>query len=90
MLFFFCANGYNFNDIIDNLWEYDFYKLADGVFYFHHDYEKLNRMFNIYRMKPSENYTNIMFNWRNDQKKILFEENCKYDFVKTKSAGTVF
>ena len=73
----FVQMGIYFNDIIDNLWEYDFYKLADGVFYFHHDYEKLNRMFNIYRMKPSENYTNIMFNWRNEdyQKKILFEEN---------------
>ena len=24
------------------------------------------------------------------QKKIFFEENCKYDFVKTKSTETVF
>jgi len=43
-------------------------------------------------MKPSENYTNIMFNWRNEdyQKKILFEDNCKYDFIRTQSNETVF
>jgi len=28
----FAQMGIYFNDIIDNLWEYDFYKLADGVF----------------------------------------------------------
>ena len=88
----FAQTGIYFNDVIDNLWEYDFYKLGDRVFHFHHDFEKLNREFNIYRMKPSENYTNIMFNWRNEdyQKKVLFEENCKYDFIKTKSTETVF
>ena len=43
-------------------------------------------------MKPSENYTKIMFNWRNEeyQRKVLFEEKCKYDFIKTISTQTVF
>ena len=88
----FAQTGIYFNDNIDNLWEYDFYKFSDGVFQFHHDFEKLNRKFNIYRMKPSENYTKIMFNWRNEeyQRKVLFEEKCKYDFIKTISTQTVF
>ena len=88
----FAQVGIFFNDFIDNLWEYEFYKLSDKVFHFHHDFEKLNREFNVYKMKPSENYTNIMFEWKNEeyQKKVLFEENCKYDFVKTKSTDTVF
>ena len=88
----FAQVGIFFNDFIDNLWEYDFYKIGDRIFHFHHDFSKLNREFNIYKMKPSENYTDIMFNWRNEdyQKKVLFEENCKYDFVKTKSTEIVF
>lgn len=88
----FAQTGIFFNDVINNLWEFDFYKLGDRVYHFHHDFDKLNREFNIYIMKPSENYTNIMFDWRNEeyQKKVLFEENCKYDFVKKISIETLF
>ena len=43
-------------------------------------------------MKPSENYSIEMFNWRNEeyQKHLMLEENCKYDFVETKSTDTLF
>ena len=88
----FAQTGIFFNDVIDNLWEFDFYKMGDRVHHFHHDFDKLNHEFNIYMMKPSENYTDIMFYWRNEdyQRQVLFEENCKYDFVKKKSTETVF
>ena len=81
-----------FNDNINNLWEYDFYKITEKIFHFHHDFEKLNREFNIYKMKPSENYVKEMFNWRNEeyQKKLMLDEVCKYDFIKTKSTETLF
>ena len=81
-----------FNDNINNLWEYDFYKIDQKIFHFHHDYEKLNRVFNIYKMKPSENYVKEMFNWRNEdyQKKLMLNETCKYDFIKTNSIETLF
>lgn len=88
----FAQAGIFFNDKINNLWEYDFYKMIDKVYHYHHDLHKLNREFYIYKMKPSENYTNIMFNWRNEgfQRKFLFDENCKYGFIKTKSTETLF
>jgi hypothetical protein len=80
-----------FNDNINNLWEYDFYKIDQKIFHFHHDFEKLNREFNIYKMKPSENYVKEMFNWRNEdyQKKLMLNETCKYDFIKTNSIETL-
>ena len=82
----------SFNDYIENLWEYDFYKINEKIFHFHHDFERLNRQFNIYRMKPSENYIKQMFDWRNEesQKKFMFEETCIYDFEKTKSTELIF
>ena len=81
-----------FNDYIENLWEYDFYKIDEKIFHFHHDFEKLNRQFNIYRMKPSENYIKQMFDWRNEdsQKKLMLEETCMYDFEKKKSTEILF
>ena len=37
-------------------------------------------------MKPSKNYFRKMFNWKNseEQRKLLFEENCINNFIKTK------
>ena len=38
-------------------------------------------------MKPSENYFNKFYlNWKNDeeQNKLLFEEDCKYNFKRYK------
>ena len=81
-----------FNDNINNLWEYDIYKLQEKIWHYHHDIQKLNREFNIYRMKPSENYVKEMFDWRieENQKKIMLEEVCNNDFVLTKSTDTLF
>lgn len=83
----FSQEAISFNDNILNLWEYDIYNFYDKIYHFHHDIDKLKRKFNIYKMKPSENYANEMYNWRNEefQKKLMIEEKCKYDFVKIKS-----
>ena len=75
-----------FNDNLNNLFEYEVYKLESAIVHFHYDIDKLNKTFNIFRMKPSEYYTIKMHDWKNseEQRKILFSENCKYDFIKTK------
>ena len=38
-------------------------------------------------MKPSENYFRRMYRWENteEQRKLLLEENCPNDFIKTKN-----
>ena len=88
----FAQAAISFNDNILNLWEYDIYKFNDKLYHFHHDLDKLDRTFNIYKMKPSENYSIEMFNWRNEeyQKHLMLEEKCKYDFVEVKSTETLF
>ena len=74
------------NDNLINLWDYDTYKLTDKVHLLHFDLFKINRIFNVYRMKPDEEYFyQKMYIWTRseEQLKTLFEEKCKYDFKKT-------
>ena len=82
----------NFNDNLINLFEYEFYLLREKINHFHYDIDLLDRRFNIYRMKPSEEYFRKMYAFENtdEQRKLLFEENCKYDIIKTKYTKTMF
>ena len=81
-----------FNDNLLNLFEYELYRLGSAIIHFHYDIDKLDKKFNIYRMKPSEEYFVREFNWENtrEQRKLLFEEKCKYDLRKTKYTKTIF
>ena len=82
----------SFNDNLMNLFVYEQYKLGSAIVHFHYDIDKLDKKFNIYRMKPSEEYFVREFNWENtiEQRKLLFEEKCKYDLRKTKYIKTIF
>ena len=81
----------SFNDKLINLFEYEVYKIEQSILDLHYDIDKINRKFNIYRMKPSEDYFLKMYSWENtdEQRKGLFEENCKYDFRKIKYTKTI-
>ena len=81
-----------FNDYLKNIFEYEIYKLEDKIYHFHYDFDKLNKTFNVYKMTPSEYYFGKMYDWQNteNQTKLLFEENCKYDFRKTIYGKTFF
>ena len=81
------------NDNLINLWDYDTYKLSEKIYHLHYDIYKVNRVFNLYRMKPDEEYFyQKMFTWTRseEQKKLLFDEKCKYDFEKTVYRGISF
>ena len=82
----------NFNDNLINLFEYEFYPLRMKILHFHYDIYILDRKFNIYRMKPDKDFFVKMFVWRNtdEQRKLLFEENCKYEFRRVDSDKTIF
>ena len=75
----------SFNDNLENLFDYEIYKIVASILHFHYDIDKLNKRFNVFRMKPSENYFRKMYRWRNtdDQRKLLLEEKCINDFIKT-------
>ena len=77
----------SFNDNLKNLFDYQIYQVIAGILHFHYLLDKLNRKFNLWLMKPSENYFNKFYlNWKNDeeQNKLLFEEDCKYNFKRYK------
>ena len=54
--------------------------------HYHYDIDKLNKSFNVYRMKPSQNYFKKMYKWYHydEQIKLLLDENCPNDLIKTK------
>ena len=79
-----------FNDNLKNLFEYEIYRLESAIIHLHYDIDKLDKEFTIYRMKPSEDYIIKMYDWKNSdvQRKLLFEEKCKYEIRKTKYTKT--
>ena len=81
-----------FNDNLINLFEYENYQYGTGIIHFHYDFDKIEREFNIYRMKPSEEFYVKTFVWENtdEQRKLLFKDKCKYDFRKTRYTKTFF
>ena len=70
------------NNNLKNYWEYDLYRLHAKFFHLHHDIYEFPRNFNIFRMKPSENYKNEMFRWENDKNQIelMLHEKCHNNF----------
>ena len=82
-----------FNDNLINLFEYEQMHIRMFIDHFHFSFDKLERKFNIYRMKPDKDFFVKMFVWRNtdEQRKLLFEEHCKYEFKRSDSTkSTIF
>ena len=71
-----------FNNNLKNYWEYDIYKPSTKIKQFHYDFYNIPIKYTIYKMKPSENYKNEMFNWRNipEQINLMVEEKCINNF----------
>ena len=74
------------NDNLENLFDYEIYKVHAAIMHYHYDIDKLNKSFNVYRMKPSQNYFKKMYKWYHydEQIKLLLDENCPNDLIKTK------
>ena len=81
-----------FNDNLINLFEYEQIHLRMYIVHFHYYIDKLERRFNIYKMKPDKDFYVKMFVWRNtyEQRNSLFENNCKYEFRRVDSDKTIF
>ena len=74
------------NDNLENLFEYELYKIYAAILHYHYDIYKLNRRFNVYRMKPTQNYFKKMHKWSHseEQMKLLLDENCTNELIKAK------
>ena len=79
----FCLSAIKFNDNLNNVYEYDLYRLSEMFIHLHHYVFKLNQKYIIHSMKPSQRYVSKMFNWiySHKQRHMMIEENCTYDFT---------
>ena len=71
----------NFN--LNNLWDYNIYKVLEKLRHFHYDLYKLpDKNFTLYRMEPSNNYIKLMYRWKckRKQKKLMLKEKCINSF----------
>jgi len=71
------------NNNLKKYFEYDIYRLSEKISHLHHDIYEYPRNFTIYKMKPSENYKNKMFEWtlNSMQLRLMIEEICVYNFT---------
>jgi hypothetical protein len=76
------------NSNINNLWDYNIYKVIEKIRHFHYDlYKYPDHKFTIYRMEPSFNYKKIMYIWRYKRKtkKLIMKEKCNdFSIIKNK------
>ena len=75
------------NDNLRDLWEYDINRLSEKFFFLHHHLYKFVIKYKIHTMKSSDEYAQKMYSWKNNenQKKLMLEDKCTYDFVITKT-----
>ena len=80
----FCQVCLIMNENIKNYYEYDIYRKVEKFRHMHHEYFKYPRSFNIYQMKPSQNYQGEMYYWSfsPDQIKLMLEEKCEFSDFK--------
>ena len=76
------------NSNVNNLWDYNIYKVIEKIRHFHYDlYNYPEHKFTIYRMEPSINYKKIMYIWRYKRKtkKLIMKEKCDdFSIIKNK------
>ena len=65
------------------LWDFNIYKTSEKILLYHYDLYKFPyHNFTIFRMEPSNQYREIMYNWKNNkiQNKLMVKEKCQNYF----------
>ena len=76
-----------FNDNLQNLWEYDIYRLPEKYLHLHRDLYNYKINYSIYKMLPSNKYKTMMLPWRNtkEQRELMIHEKCgNFQFIPSK------
>ena len=72
------------NQQFEFLWDYNIYKVEEKMNHYHFDFNKLpHNNFTVFRMEPSFNYKEKMYNWKHtkSQLKLMIKEKCINDFT---------
>ena len=67
------------NENLENIWEFDNYRLTEKYLHLHRDIYNYKYNYKIYKMYPSFKYKNEMFPWINSRKQInlMIHEKCE-------------
>ena len=67
------------NENVENIWEFDFYRLPQKYLHLHRDIYNYKYNYKIYKMYPSLKYKNEMFPWINNRQQInlMIHEKCQ-------------
>ena len=67
------------NENLENIWEFDNYRLTEKYLHLHRDIYNYTYNYKIYKMLPSLKYKNEMFPWINNRKQInlMIHEKCE-------------
>ena len=67
------------NDNLENIWEFDNYRLTEKYLHLHRDIYNYTYNYKIYKMYPSLKYKSEMFPWINNKKQIdlMIHEKCE-------------
>jgi len=67
------------NDNLENIWEFDNYRLPEKYLHLHRDIYNFTRKYKVYKMYPSLKYKNEMFPWINNKHQIdlMVSEKCE-------------
>lgn len=71
------------NSNLVNFYEYNLYHIYQKIVQYHYDLYEFKNSFTVYRMGPSPNYKNKMYNWKNtrSQRKLMIKEKCINGFI---------
>ena len=67
------------NENLENIWEFDFYRLPEKYLHLHRDIYNYTYHYKIYKMYPSIKYKKGMFPWINNRQQInlMIHEKCQ-------------
>ena len=69
---------------LENLYEYNHYRLSEKIYHLHHLLYNYKRNYTIYLMESSKNYKKFMYIWKLTKKQIniLLNDKCPKEFKK--------
>ena len=72
------------NTNLENLYEYNHYRLKEKIYHLHHLLYNYKRNYTIYLMESSKNYKKYMYIWKLTKKQIniLLNDKCSKEFKK--------
>ncbi len=82
----FSISSIKLNDNLKNIWEFDSVRMSEKIHFLHYHLYKMKINYTIHTMRPSNKYLSEMFVWNysDEQIKLMLEDNCPYDFIITK------